>query len=199
MGTRAGASRGRRTSRGPRLVVAMLLALLPLGAGPGARAHSELVSSSPAAGSVVVRTTDRVVLVFATDVLPGASAVVVRDPRGRDVTTSAAGSRAAVVEATLGLRVGGRHDVSYRVVGEDGHVISGSLWFTVGTGTARFEEAPAVSPDPAVAAPTAAGWPGSVMWVVLASLLCVALGVHALSAPSRRRARDAHARDDAAP
>lgn len=197
MGTRAGASLGRRNPRGLRLVVAMLLALLPVGAGPGARAHSELVSSSPAAGSVVPRATDRVVLVFASDLLPGASAVVVRDPGGRDVTTSAAGSRAAVVEATVGLRVGGRHDVSYRVVGEDGHVISGSLWFTVSAGAARAGDVPEVSPDPAVAAPTAAV-PGSVLWVVLAGLLCVALGVHAVSAPSRRRGRDSLERDTAA-
>jgi methionine-rich copper-binding protein CopC len=178
--------------------VALLLALLPVGAGPGAQAHSDLVSSSPAAGSVVARTTDRVVLVFASDLLPGASAVVVRDPRGRDVTTSAAGSRAAVVETTVGLRVGGRHDVSYRVVGEDGHVISGSLWFTVGTGAAPAGESPAVSADPAAAGPAARSGSGSVMWLGLAGLLCVALGVHALSAQSRRRARDVRLPDDVA-
>ncbi|WP_107772142.1 copper resistance CopC family protein [Nocardioides sediminis] len=194
----AGASRRSRGSRVSRLVASMVLALLTIGTGPGAQAHSELVSSSPAAGSVVTRATDRVVLVFASDLLPGASAVVVRDPRGRDVTTSAAGSRAAVVEATVRLGVGGRHDVSYRVVGEDGHVISGSLWFTVAGGAAPVGAAVAVPPDPEVSPGSTPG-SGSITWIVLASLVCVALGVHVLGAPSRRRARDSRGRVDSAP
>jgi methionine-rich copper-binding protein CopC len=172
----------------------MVLALLPIVTGPGAQAHSELVSSSPAAGSVVTRATDRVVLVFASDLLPGASAVVVRDPRGRDVTTSAAGSRAAVVEATVELGVVGRHDLSYRVVGEDGHVVSGSLWFTVASGAAPVGAAAAVTSDPRAAAPGPTIGSGAITWVVLASLLGVALGVHVLGAPSRRRARDSSER-----
>ena len=193
-----GTARGHAAAWCLRLVAAALLALLPLGVAPSARAHSELVSSSPAAGSPVGLATDRIVLVFASEPLPGTSAVVVRDPEGRDVTTAGSGSSAEVVEAPVELRLAGRHDVSYRVVGEDGHVISGTVWFTGATGASPVPNTAATSQDAPSGASATLAAPGTVMWTLLASLLGVAVAVHLLGSRARHRGRAAPDREGSA-
>lgn len=113
-----------------RSALAALLAVVGLVGGAGATAaHTELVSTAPMEDALVSIATQRLVMVFAGDVSEGE--VEVRDPRGSDVTRGRSGSLGTVVDVALDLQAPGRHAVSYRVVGSDGHVISGTWSFTV--------------------------------------------------------------------
>lgn len=154
----------------------MCLVLLP---GAPAAAHTELVASTPIAGAPVSRSVDRVVLTFSDDLVPGASAIAVSDPSGEDVTVSAASVRGSVVEVGLATGVAGPHTVTYRVVGEDGHVVTDSFTFTVLAGAldaAAGAGAPGAGrPAPATSSPgmSAAGW---VLGTGVGAALLIALG-----------------------
>jgi hypothetical protein len=88
---------------------------------------------------------DRVVLTFSEELLAGAAAVTVTDASGADVTMASTGVAGAVMDVGVSLEAAGRHQVSYRVVGQDGHMATGSYWFTVVEGGAPTAEPTAVS------------------------------------------------------
>lgn len=96
---------------------------------PPAHAHVELVGSTPAAGDVVSQDAEQVVLVFGDDLLQAVD-VVVRDRTGADVVHDEPVVAGRSVEVEIDMVEPGRHDVSYRVVGLDGHPIVGSYSFT---------------------------------------------------------------------
>ena len=107
-------------------------------------AHTELVTSSPPLGAEVSMSTDRIQLVFGTDLAPVGNDVVVRDPDGGDVTSADALTFQDTLEVQVDLIEPGRHTVSYRFVGQDGHAATGHLWFTAvaaGKSTARAKSA----------------------------------------------------------
>lgn len=144
----------------------VLVAVMVLGGGATpASAHTELVASTPRAGDVVAPGLDHVELVFLEELVPEASAVVVRDASGHEV-----GHGPPVVTGTTlvvpveGL-TSGTHDVSYRVTSVDGHPVVGSFSFTVAApggalrGTAREERSASVgAAAQAGTPPTAGGW-----------------------------------------
>lgn len=136
------------------LVVLALLLTVP----SPALAHSDLVGSTPRDGDTVSLRTDRLVLVFGDDLLPGSEQVVVRDAAGEDVVAGTPSVTGGTLEVPLDLSAPGPHLVTYRVLSGDGHAVVGELSFdVVGTG------APAVAVTPAVA--EASGGPlGSPIW-----------------------------------
>lgn len=150
-----------------------------LGLPVPAHAHTELVRSSPVARSVVPLTTDRLTLVFSDDLVPLASDVAVRDDSDTDVSVAKPATEGSSVVVGLELASPGRHSVAYRVVGSDGHVVSGTWSFTAAAGASREpsevvaerEETPGVSVRP--------------RWVV--AVACLAGALLVLHRRSRRR------------
>lgn len=142
---------GRR--RVPRLlaVVLLLLGLAVVTATPAA-AHTGLESSTPADGSTLRRSPTTLVLRFADPVVPGTAVGALSGPGGR-TSLRAPTVRGATVRMTLAEpAAAGRYRLTWRVVADDGHPVSGTLRFEVAA-------APAASPSPepissdAVAAP----------------------------------------------
>lgn len=120
---------------------AFLLAVPVLPATPAA-AHNVLKSSSPAAGSVRPAAPETVELVFDQEVdteyaqlalIIGQQAPLNLTPENLGQTVTARIDTAVVGDATGAAAV---WQIGYRVVSADGHPISGSLSFTVGTGPA---------------------------------------------------------------
>jgi methionine-rich copper-binding protein CopC len=160
-------------------LLAVLVAALVLGVRPApAGAHTELVSSVPAQGDRVSQGLDRVELVFGEDLLAAGAAIAVHGPAGEEVAVGAAGTSGSTAAARLTLSAPGSHTLTYRVVGADGHVISGSLGFTVVANATPGRVATTVSREAVPGASAEAGAPGTVMWLLLAALLAVVVSLH---------------------
>ncbi|MFM8861777.1 MAG: copper resistance protein CopC, partial [Acidimicrobiia bacterium] len=128
--------------RGPRVRAIVLLAVplmilvgvLALGTGTAA-AHASVVSTDPADGSVSATAPSRVSITFTESVSINAGGLVVRNGAGERVDDATATAKGAV--ASTGLRPGlpnGTYVVTYRVLSADGHPVSGSFLFGVGSG-----------------------------------------------------------------
>ncbi|GIL35864.1 copper resistance CopC family protein [Phycicoccus sp. DTK01] len=129
---------GRR--RVPRLLagVLLLLGLAVVTATPAA-AHTGLESSTPADGSTLRRSPTTLVLRFADPVVPGTAVGALSGPGGR-TSLRAPTVRGATVRMTLAEpAAAGRYRLTWRVVADDGHPVSGTL---------RFEVAAPASPSP---------------------------------------------------
>jgi len=134
--------------RRPRLLVIGLLAVIFFGVlsalAPAAFAHNALVSSNPAAGSVVPQAPTSIELVFDQDVKGFQPRIAItvtgHDPveiipsiNGPTVTadlTSVDLPGSEVADEPVSWRVG------YRIVSADGHPVTGLLDFSVGSGAA---------------------------------------------------------------
>jgi methionine-rich copper-binding protein CopC len=134
--------------RRPRLLVIGLLAVIFSGVlsalAPAAFAHNALVSSNPAAGSVVPQAPTSIELVFDQDVKDFQPRIAItitgHDPveiipsiNGPTVTadlTSVDLPGSEVADEPVSWRVG------YRIVSADGHPVTGLLDFSVGSGPA---------------------------------------------------------------
>ncbi len=165
-----------------------LLAFLLLAVPAPAQAHTDLVSSSPAGNALVPLTTDRLVLAFSEDVVPVGSEVVVRDRTGVEVTLGAPGRAGNSLVVRLHLVEPGRHVVSYRVVGADGHPVTGSYTFRAVAAGAAAEPGVSAS-ERAAPAPVDVGerQDAAARWLVPASGMALVLMVlHALSRRARR-------------
>ena len=146
-------STGRRTGRPARaaaVLAAALLALLWGGAAP-AWAHSSLISSSPAADSVLAQPPDRVELVFNEEIrdFQPKLAITVGAADPVEVTPTVDGATVRADLTGLGLATGSggtpvAWKIGYRVVSADGHPVSGLITFSVGDGPA---------PSPVASAP----------------------------------------------
>lgn len=151
-------SRGRRSwCAAPAWVV--ILALLLTVPSP-ALAHSDLVGSTPRDGDTVALRTDRLVLVFGDEILPGSEQVVVRDPAGHDAVAGRPSVTGGALDVPIDLLVPGRHQVTYRVLSDDGHAVVGELSFDVaGPG------GPAVAVTPAVTEATGGTLVPPIWWL----------------------------------
>ncbi len=170
-------------------VVAVLVAALLLSetTALAARAHVDLVASVPAQGERVPLGLDRVVLTFGEELLAAGAAITVHDPRGDEIPVGATGTRGETAEAQVALELPGRHTLTYRVVGRDGHVVSGSFWFTVVAGAPPDRAATSVSRGSPPGASATADAPGSVMWVVLVVFVLGVLALHRAASRARHR------------
>lgn len=129
-------------------VLLLALASVVLSAAP-ARAHTALVSSTPASSAVVDDRLTSVQLQFDQPLSPRAAQVVVTGPDGSDVADGPASvSGATVTQPVRPLPVAGEHRLAFRVLAEDGHPVTGSTSFSAVLTVA--------SPSPAVAGPSQA-------------------------------------------
>lgn len=140
------------------------LALVLLGAAPAA-AHAELVGSDPAEGAVVDAAPSAVTLTFNEPVRLTPQEIAVYDADGDPVASTAGASGTAV---TVGLTdaedlADGTYVVSWNVLSDDGHPVSGALTFSVG------------APSASVAAPPAPATSSAAVTVVRDVLAVVAL------------------------
>ena len=120
-----------------RLTIALLVGLAMLIAAP-AGAHTELVVVSPSASSRLAVAPSTVSLSFTDPVIGEVSRVTVRGPDGRDHVDGAPLVLGGNLQARLtGLDRAGTYEVEFRVVGVDGHPVSGSWDFTLTAAAAR--------------------------------------------------------------
>jgi methionine-rich copper-binding protein CopC len=147
------------------LAVALAAVVVLLGSGmPTARAHDELVATSPATDTAVPSPPASVTLEFSRAVQPLGTQVLVSGPDGTPVSSGAAEvQRATVVQPLSGDAPAGVHTVVWRVISSDGHPLAGKFAFTVAGDTqSAGPEAPASAtsgPDAVQVRETAAQQP----------------------------------------
>ncbi|MCP3374591.1 copper resistance CopC/CopD family protein [Bradyrhizobium cajani] len=118
-----------------RLLAALATLLLVVGFATGAFAHAALIAVEPVSGSMLASAPRAVELRFNEAVTPGAIRLI--DGAGRvrdDAPVNGSGETISVVmppDLPQGTSV-----VSYRVISQDGHPVSGSVIFSIGTPTA---------------------------------------------------------------
>jgi methionine-rich copper-binding protein CopC len=113
-------------------LLALLWALVGVGAANPAAAHTELTSSTPANGAALATAPSSVRLVFNEAVKPVAGGIGLKSSTGEAVETGApkvTGSTVVVpIDSTLAA---GGYLLSYRVVSADGHTVKGTVVFRV--------------------------------------------------------------------
>jgi methionine-rich copper-binding protein CopC len=104
---------------------------------PSAFAHTSLITSNPARGSVILKLPSKIALTFDDSLLTlGKTAinrVVVTDPTGVVITSGIDVVKGAVVTDAFkaGQSSRGKYTVSYRVSALDGHIVTGKFTFTL--------------------------------------------------------------------
>lgn len=199
-----GAGRGGPAARAA--ASALLALVLLLGPGTGtATAHVSLVASSPGHESTV-GVVDELVLEFSGSVQADVATVELSGPTGPVALAAAPTARDGVLTQPLPARLdAGAHTVAYRVLAADGHLVTGTLRFTVrppapaGGSPSSADPGPAAAPAtlaPASGAGTGAAGPGGrvVAWtgglgllVVLTYLLVSRRRATRLRTPASRR------------
>jgi methionine-rich copper-binding protein CopC len=162
------------------LLSAVLMIVLLAIAAP-ASAHTELVSSAPAADSTAASPT-AVKLTFSEQIDVRFARVSVTGPGGAEVTVGKPTVTGTIVSQPIAPREPGRYTAAYRIVSADGHPVSDSLSFTVSApSSSRPEPAPTLTPA-ATRTPADRGRPWFVYLAVGA--LCLA-GIGALLVRTR--------------
>ncbi|MET9103695.1 copper resistance CopC/CopD family protein [Streptomyces antibioticus] len=145
------APRRARTSLTAVLVlVGTVLALLLGGAGP-ASAHAVLTDSDPADTSVLKKPPKQVTLTFTESVSLSDGSLRVLSPKNERVNRAPAqraDGKPNTARVTLdGKLAEGTYTVSWRVVSEDSHPISGAFTFSIGKPSATTADVSTASPD----------------------------------------------------
>lgn len=113
------------------LAVAGLALVALLGVAAPAQAHNEIVSTTPAAGSVVTEQPETISVTTSDALLEGGQNLIqVKGPDGLyfgDGCTTIDGTSAA---AAVQLGAAGEYTVAYKIVSADGHPVSDSYTFT---------------------------------------------------------------------
>lgn len=113
------------------LVAATAASLLPLTFGSiEAEAHSHLLKSSPRAGAILQESPARAVLTFDQPIqdFGGANHMVISGPGNQHWDCGPVRIEGNTVHADVsGLGPTGTYQISYRVIGGDGHPITGSI------------------------------------------------------------------------
>jgi copper transport protein len=123
----------RTIRRGSAALVVVIVALFAL---PGlASAHAVLLSSTPAANSVLEKSPPNLELNYDEDINASLASVKLYDGKGKAVALDAphSGSSAKSVVATLPKLADGLYAVVWRVTSVDGHVVDGAFSFQIGT------------------------------------------------------------------
>ncbi|MDW4905874.1 copper resistance protein CopC [Streptomyces sp. ADMS] len=137
------------------LVVAAVLAGVLLGGATPASAHAVLTGSDPSAGMVLKTAPKWVTVSFTESVALAEDSVRVLDPDSRPVTAGDpehADGKADTARVPLtGDLKEGTYTVSWRVLSEDSHAVSGAFTFSIGAPSqTRAEAAAEPAVDPAV-------------------------------------------------
>lgn len=134
--------------RFPILVAAAIVGVLSTSAP--AYAHTDITDSTPAASAKVQLPITDVSVTFTEPIGTGPATINVRGPEGTNLAEGqprTSGNQ--VVQPIAELNAKGRYQVDYRVVGLDGHPVTGSYTFT-------FVPRATPSPSPAAVASPAA-------------------------------------------
>jgi methionine-rich copper-binding protein CopC len=127
----------------PRLLVRVAVSWVGVAAclfaaAPAAYAHDELVGSDPANGAIVSVLPRAITLHFEEPPVTGYTQVRVADPSGTLVNSAGPitnGSDVSISIDHASLR--GLYTVSFHILSDDGHAVSGAIHFTVGSATHR--------------------------------------------------------------
>lgn len=151
-----------------RVLLALLLGLLVAAVGTSpAAAHAQLLESDPADGSVVAAAPEEITLTFNEPVRLESARLFAAD--GGEVEVDARSSDNLVVVDPSGDLGPGTVTVSWELVSEDGHVISGAIAFSIGEPTAGGPVGPAAERAEPGASATVVGVAG-----MLAALVALA-------------------------
>lgn len=137
-----------------RLVALALFAVLCLIGAPGASAHSQLASSTPADGAVLDTAPAEVVFEFNEPLLPDFVRFIAADAAGStsDLVVTGVDGATATVQWPAAFAPG-EWRIEYRVVSQDGHPVNGGISFTYAGG----EDSP--TPTPTSPAPASSASP----------------------------------------
>jgi len=116
-----------------RFIAPLALLLFALCFATGALAHAVLIATEPGDGSVVAQAPKTVQLRFNESVTPAVIGLIDAAGKAREVTIRAI-DQSVVVTLPADLPRG-TQIVSYRVVSQDGHPVTGSLVFSIGVVT----------------------------------------------------------------
>jgi methionine-rich copper-binding protein CopC len=135
-----------------KLVILFALFLPGLAWPITASAHTSLISQTPVGNSVIEVLPSEVALTFDESliVIGNSNVITVLDPMGTEITTGDTKVNNNVVSRTIASsQIGGKYSVTYRVVSEDGHVVSSTYQFTLetnaSTATTEAESLPTVN------------------------------------------------------
>lgn len=189
--SRASLARGLRRATTV-LLMAVGAGALVLGTPSAALAHDGLVGTVPAGGATVEGLPPAVELDFTGEPLPLGTLVAVTGPDGGIVSSGDAEIRGTtVVQALAGDPVPGTYRVEWRSTSSDGHALSGSFDFTVGTAGTPSAAVPDGVPSPAAEARPApaqaddtAGVPP--IWPAAGAVVLVGLGAVLVTRIRRR-------------
>jgi len=117
-----------------RLFAALATLLFAIGFASTAWAHAALVSVEPASGSLLAAAPKAVQLRFNETVTPGAIRLIDGAGRARDDARVSASGETISVAIPMDLPEG-TAVVSYRVISQDGHPVTGSVVFSIGAPT----------------------------------------------------------------
>ena len=115
----------------------LLMALLACGS---ALAHAHLMTSTPAEGSALASAPEAVTLTFSEPARITAAAVQ-KDPGPKHALRAADAAPAASVYMPLPALAPGAYSVTWRVIGADGHIVSGQLHFSIGAASPQTPHA----------------------------------------------------------
>ena len=110
-------------------LAAVVLTVLGLGIA-SASAHPESVISEPGAGQALTTPPRQISLTFSEGVQPGSAEVVVRGADGRSAASGPPTATDAVVVQPVDISADGSYLVAYRIVGQDGHPVTGEFTFS---------------------------------------------------------------------
>ncbi|MBU3718509.1 MAG: hypothetical protein FGM45_09425 [Actinobacteria bacterium] len=136
------------------LIVAFLATVLGLGAGV-ARAHNAYDTSTPVDGEVLAASPTEWTITFTKDVpLDSASAeIITADGVRTDLGPAQAGPQANIIRFALPASLSGPVGLRWKLVSDDGHVVSGRVGFTVDSAGTGLTTLPSATPS-VVDAPT---------------------------------------------
>ena len=137
-----------RTARQLAAVVAILIGVLALGTGI-ASAHATVQSSTPSDGASLPAAPKEVSVTFSEDVsaVSGGLSVLNRDGKRVDDETSHVNNGRTLVTGISDSLPDGTYVATYRVLSADGHPVSGSFLFGVGSGAVDTNARPTSSGD----------------------------------------------------
>ena len=135
-----------------KLVILFALFLPGLAWPMAASAHTTLITQQPVGNSVIQELPPEISLTFDESliVIGKANSITVLDPNGKEISTGETKVLNNVVSrAITASEASGKYSVTYRVVSEDGHVVSATYQFTLQSNSkspvAPAEPAPATS------------------------------------------------------
>ncbi|MBS3180356.1 MULTISPECIES: copper resistance CopC family protein [unclassified Pseudoclavibacter] len=133
--------------------IALLMAcLLGFAGATPARAHDQLIASSPSPDASLDTSPPDITLSYSANIMEIGPMIVLQDAAGRDwATGEPVIDGTTVTSAVDDTLPDGAYTVNWRVVSSDGHPITGTIPFTVGDPTAADAPAAPAPSDPATA------------------------------------------------